>query len=356
MNARDALGARQRGQRVKKVLVTGATGFVGANVARALIAHGEDVRALVRETSDPRNLEGLPVERVRGDLRDGDAVRRAVAGCARVYHVAADYRLWARDPRELYESNVRGTVNVMEACLAEGVERVVYTSTVGTVGLAGLPAPCAEETPVAPGQFTSHYKRSKLEAERAALGYVARGLPLVVVNPSAPVGPWDAKPTPTGRILVDFMRGRMPAFVDTGLNVVHVRDVAEGHWLAAERGRVGERYILGNENLTLAEILAALAELSGRARPRVRLPYAVAWVAGAVSTAVADLITHRPPAVALEAVRMSHRRMFFDPGKAVRELGVPRTPVRDAFADALDWFAERGYFRGSTGPAAAMGR
>lgn len=332
---------------MRKVLVTGATGFVGANVARVLVQHGEEVRALVRETSDRRNLEGVPVEWAPGDLRDPDAVRRAVAGCSRVYHVAADYRLWARDPRELYDSNVRGTVNVMDACLAEGVERVVYTSTVGTVGLSALPAPCDEETPVAPGQFTSHYKRSKLEAERAALDYARRGLPVVVVNPSAPVGPWDAKPTPTGRILVDFVNGRLPAFVDTGLNVVHVRDVAEGHWLAAERGRVGERYILGNENLTLAEILAALAELAGRPRPRVRLPYAVAWAAGAVSTAVADWITHRPPGVALEAVRMSHRRMFFDPGKAVRELGLPRTPVREAFADGLRWFAERGYFSSS---------
>lgn len=328
---------------MKRVLVTGATGFIGANVARVLVEHGEDVRALVRERSDLRNIDGLPIERVRGDLRDSDSVRKAVAGCSRVYHVAADYRLWARDPREIYESNVRGTANVMEACLAQGVERVVYTSTVGTVGLSALPAPCDEETPLAPGQLTSHYKRSKLEAERVALGYVARGLPLVVVNPSAPVGPWDVKPTPTGRILVDFVTGRLPAFVDTGLNVVHVRDVAEGHWLAAEHGRVGERYILGNQNMTLAEILAALAELTGRPRPRVRLPYAVAWAAGAVSTAVADWITHRPPAIALEAVRMSHRRMFFDPRKAVNELGVPLTPVREAFADALRWFAERGY-------------
>jgi dihydroflavonol-4-reductase len=328
---------------VRKVLVTGATGFVGSNVARVLVERGEDVRVLVREGADPRNLEGLPVERSTGDLRDPAAVRRAVAGCARVFHVAADYRLWARDPRELYETNVGGTVHVMEACLAEGVERVVYTSTVGTVGLSALPAPCDETTPLAPGQLTSHYKRSKLEAERAALAFVDRGLPLVVVNPSAPVGPGDVKPTPTGRILVDFAHGRLPAFVDTGLNVVHVRDVAEGHRLAAERGRVGERYILGNENLTLAELLAELAELTGRPRPRVRLPYAAAWVAGAVSTAVADWVTHRPPGIPLEAVRMSRRRMFFDPAKAVRELGIPRTPVRQALEDGLRWFDQHGY-------------
>lgn len=327
---------------MRRVLVTGATGFVGSNVARLLLERGDEVRALVRPGAVLTNLEGLPVERAVGDLRDAAAVRRAVKGCARVYHVAADYRLWARDPRELYRTNVGGTVHVMEACLAEGVERVVYTSTVGTVGLSALPAPCDETTPLLPGQLTSHYKRSKLEAERAALGFVARGLPLVVVNPSAPVGPGDVKPTPTGRILVDFAHGRLPAFVDTGLNVVHVRDVAEGHWLAAERGRVGERYILGNRNMTLAEILAELARLTGRPRPRLRIPYAVAWVVGAASTAAADLLTHRPPAVPLEAVRMSRHRMFFDPGKAVRELGVPRTPVEQAFEDALRWFAERG--------------
>lgn len=326
-----------------KVLVTGATGFIGANLVRVLLAHGEEVRALVRSTSDRRSLTGLPLETAEGDLRDAAAVRRAVRGCARVYHVAADYRLWARDPAALHASNVDGTVNVLEACLAEGVERVVHTSTVGTIGLSALPGRCDEETPLAPGQVQGHYKRSKLEAERAALRYAARGLRVVVVNPTAPVGPWDAKPTPTGQILVDFARGRLPAYVDTGLNVVHVRDVAEGHWLAAERGRAGERYILGGRNLTLREILAELADLLGRSTPRLRLPWAVAWLAGAASTAVADRITHRPPAVPLEAVRMARHRMFVDAGKAVRELGLPQTPARTAFADALRWFAERGY-------------
>ncbi|HET9597739.1 MAG TPA: hopanoid-associated sugar epimerase [Anaeromyxobacteraceae bacterium] len=325
-----------------KVLVTGATGFVGANVARALLSRGEEVRVLARATSSLGNVEGLPVELARGDLRDADAVRRAVRGCRRVFHVAADYRFWARDPDELYRSNVDGTVHVMEACLAEGVERVVYTSTVGTIGLSALPRPCDEATPLAPGQVTSHYKRSKIEAERAALALVPRGLPLVVVNPSAPVGPWDAKPTPTGQIIVDFVRRKLPAVVDTGLNVVHVRDVAEGHLLAAERGRVGERYILGHRNMTLLEILRELSELTGLAAPRVRLPYAVAWAAGAVSTALSDWVTHRPPAVALEAVRMARRRMFFDAGKAVRELGLPQTPVREAFTDAMSWFEEKG--------------
>ena len=327
---------------MQKVLVTGASGFVGANVARLLVERGEDVRALVRPTSDRGNVDGLPVEIAVGDLRDADSVRAAVRGCRRVYHVAADYRFWARDPRELYRSNVDGTRNVMEACLAEGVERVVYTSTVGTIGLSALPRPCDEETPLLPGQLTSHYKRSKVEAEKAALAYVACGLPLVVVNPSAPIGAWDGKPTPTGQILVDFARGKLAGIVDTGLNIVHVRDVAEGHLLAAERGRVGERYILGNRNMTLAEIAAELSALTGRPAPRLKLPYAVAWAAGAVSTAVADLVTHRPPAIALEAVRMSRRRMFFDPAKAVRELGLPQTPVRKAFEDALAWFEAKG--------------
>jgi len=336
----------------RRSLVTGATGFVGANVARVLVERGEEVRVLVRAGAERRNIEGLPVEVVEGDLRDAAAVRRSVAGCRRVFHVAADYRLWARDPREIYETNVTGTVHVLEASLREGVERVVHTSTVGAVGLSALPRPCDEETPLAPGQLTSHYKRSKLQAEAAALAFVERGLPVVVVNPSAPVGPWDVKPTPTGRIVVDFANGRLPAFVDTGLNVVHVRDVAEGHWLAAERGRPGERYILGHRNMTLAEILAELARILGRPAPRVRLPYAVAWAAGAVSTAVANLVTHRPPAVPLEAVRMSRRRMFFDAGKAVRELGLPQTPVCRAFEDAVDWFGRRGYLAPSPGKEA----
>jgi len=332
---RSALGMR-------KVLVTGATGFIGANVARLLVERGEDVRVLVRPASDRGNVADLPVEVAVGDLRDAEAVRRAIEGCHRVFHVAADYRFWARDPRELYRSNVEGTTHVMEACLAAGVERVVHTSTVGTIGLASLPQPCDETTPLLEGQLTSHYKRSKLEAEQVALAYAARGLPVVVVNPSAPVGPWDAKPTPTGQIIVDFARGKLVAVVDTGLNVVHVRDVAEGHLLAAERGRVGERYILGHRNMTLAEILAELADITGRPAPRVRLPYAVAWTAGALSTAMANWVTHRPPAVALEAVRMARRRMFFDASKAVRELGLPQTPVRAAFEEAVTWFEARG--------------
>lgn len=338
-----------------RVLVTGATGFVGSNVARRLLERGEEVRVLARETSSLAAVAGLPVEVVRGDLRDPAAVRRAVRGCRRVFHVAADYRFWARRPAELYDSNVGGTRHVVEACLAEGVERLVHTSTVGTIGLAALPAPCDEATPLVPGQLASHYKRSKLEAERLALGAVSRGCPVVVVNPSAPVGPWDVKPTPTGQLVVDFLRRRLPAVVDTGLNVVHVRDVADGHLLAAERGRVGERYILGHQDMTLAEIVAMLAELTGLPAPRVRLPYPVAWAAGALSTAVATYLTRRPPAVALEAVRMARHRMFFDPGKAVRELGLPQTSVRAAFADAIAWFSEHGVVALRPGRGTAWG-
>lgn len=323
-----------------RVLVTGAGGFIGANLVRALLAHGDDVRALVRPGGDRRSLAELPLEVIEGDVRDAAAVRRAVAGCAVVYHLAAEYRLWARDPGALRASNVLGTTNVLEACLELGVERVVHTSTVGT--LAFPASGPADETAPAPARPEGDYKRSKLEAERVALSFAARGLPVVVVNPTAPVGAWDAKPTPTGKIVVDFARGRLPAFVETGLNVVHVRDVAEGHRLAAERGRPGERYILGHRDMTLREILAELADLLGRPAPRVRVPYAAAWLAGALSTAASSLVTRRPPAIPLAAVRMARRRMFADPAKAVRELGLPQTPVRTALEDALRWYAERG--------------
>lgn len=338
---------------MKRALVTGGTGFLGANVARALLERGRRVRLLVRESSDRGNVIGLDAETCIGDLRDAGAVDAAVAGCDEVYHVAAEYSLWSAEPSSLYESNVRGTANVMDACLAHDVERVVYTSTVGTIGLGSTggtggdaPATVAhdERSPFAEGQLCGHYKRSKLEAEITALAYVARGLPLVVVNPSAPIGPWDRKPTPTGKILVDFVLGRMPAYVDTALNIVHVRDVAAGHVLAAERGRIGERYILGHRNMSLAQILAALAALTGRPAPKVKLPYAVAYAAGAASTMIADHITRRPPAIALEAVRMARFDMSFSAAKAVQELGLPQTDVDHAFRDALDWFATHGYF------------
>jgi dihydroflavonol-4-reductase len=322
-------------------------------VARVLLDRGREVRLLVRESSDRRNILGIDAEICAGDLRDAAAVNAAVASCDEVYHVAAEYTFWAR-PHALHESNVRGTTNVMDACLEHEVERVVYTSTVGTIGLggeAGREIARDEESPLAEGQFCGEYKRSKLEAENAALAYVARGLPLVVVNPSAPIGPWDRKPTPTGKIVVDFVRGRMPAYVATGLNVVHVHDVAIGHVLAAERGRIGERYILGNRDMSLAEIFAMLGKLTGRAAPTFRIPYGIAYAAGLVSTLVADCVTRRPPAIPLDAVRMARFNMFFSPAKAIAELGLPQTPVERAFEAALDWFSMNGYLDSNGGRA-----
>jgi dihydroflavonol-4-reductase len=332
---------------MKRALVTGATGFLGASVARVLLERGRDVRLLVRTSSDRRNVDGLDAEICAGDLRDAAAVSAAVAGCDEVYHVAADYSFWSERPAAIYESNVQGTANVMDACLEHAVPRVVYTSTVGTIGLGGSDAPSAprdELSPLAEGQFSGHYKRSKREAETTALAYVPRGLPLVIVNPSAPIGPWDRKPTPTGKIIVDFVLGRLPAYLDTGLNVVHVRDVALGHVLAAERGRVGERYILGNRNMSLAEILTVLGDLTGKVAPTIKIPYPVAYVAGLASTMLADHVTRRPPGIALEAVKMAKFHMYFSAAKAVQELGLPQTPVERAFGDALDWFAAHGYF------------
>jgi len=329
-------------------MVTGASGFVGANVARALLERGNAVRVFVRPASDRGNLEGLDVEVVEGDLRDAESVAAAVRGCEEVYHVAAEYTFWSNAPKEMVRSNVDGTAHVMEACLRGAVRRIVYTSTVGTIGLApvegGDLGARDERTPLAEGQLAGHYKRSKFDAEKLVLDYAKRGLPVVVVNPSAPIGPWDRKPTPTGQILVDFMLGRMPAFVDTGLNIVHVRDVAAGHLLAAEKGRIGERYILGHENMTLAHILETLARLTGRRAPTMRIPYSVAYAAGWLSTTLSDLVTHRPPAIALESVKMAKRHMFFSSAKAIAELGLPQTPVERAFEDALDWFSHNRYF------------
>ncbi len=327
-----------------KALVTGATGFVGANLVRELLASGKAVRALVRPGGDRRNLDGLDVELAEGDLRDPDSLRAALQGVAVLYHVAADYRLWARDPRELYESNVEGTHNILEAAKAVGVERVVYTSTVGTLGIPKDGGPGTETTPVSLDQMVGHYKRSKFLAELIAERFARHGLDLVIVNPSAPVGPWDRKPTPTGKMIVDYLHGRMRASLDTGLNLVHIRDVARGHILAAQKGRSGEKYILGHQNLTLREIFAILEPLTGIPAPRHQIPYAVAWTAALISEGWACL-ARREPAVSLTAVRMAAKKMFFDPEKAVRELGLPQTPVEIALRDAAEWFRANSYAR-----------
>jgi dihydroflavonol-4-reductase len=327
---------------VADTLVTGGTGFVGTNVVRALLARGVSVRVLARPRSDRRALAGLRVELVEGDVCDPAAVRRAVAGVDTVFHVAAEYRLWTPDPAPLYRTNVEGTRVVLEAAAEAGARRIVYTSTVGALGLPADGSPGTEDTPVRLADMVGHYKRSKFLAEQVARELARRGAPVVIVNPSAPVGPWDVKPTPTGRLIVDFLHGRMFASLDTGLNLIHVRDVAEGHLLAADRGRVGERYILGHANLTLAEIFRLLSALTGLPAPRVRLPYALAWLAAAGMEVVARL-RGRPPRASLTEVRMARKRMFFSAAKAVRELGLPQTDLREALRDAVAWFVAHGY-------------
>jgi dihydroflavonol-4-reductase len=303
------------------------------------------VRCLVRSSSRLANLEGLPVEIVSGDVTDPASLSRAMAGARTVFHCAADYRLSARDPREIYAANVEGTRNVLAAASEIGAEKVVYTSSVGALGLNRDGRPGNEETPVEPRSLIGHYKKSKHQAERVAGEWAAKGLPVVIVNPSTPVGEMDIKPTPTGQMIVDFLNRRMPAYVETGLNLVDVRDVAEGHVLAAEKGRIGEKYILGNRDMTLKEILDALSRLTGIPSPALRLPHWVPLAAAAVDT-LASRLTGRQPRVPLEGVRMSRHTMFFDAGKAVRELGLPQTPVEEALGRAVAWFHENGYVRG----------
>lgn len=323
---------------MKLVLVTGASGFLGGHVARVLVEQGCRVRALARR---PESVTGADLEVVAGDLRDPASLERAVAGCESVFHVAADYRLWARDPRELYASNVDGTRHLLAAARRAGVERIVYTSTVGCIGFVdgGVGD---ESTPVRLEDMTGAYKRSKFLAEQEALRFARDGLPVVIVNPTAPVGSGDVKPTPTGQTIVDFLNGRMPAYVDTGLNVVDARECAYGHWLAYQKGRPGERYILGSENLTLRRMLETLADIAGRPAPRVRLPWVVALLAGAVSTAGARL-TGRPPRVPLDAVRMARKKMWVTHAKAARELGYAPSPARTGLANAVEWFRSHGY-------------
>jgi len=319
-------------------LVTGASGFLGWHVAARLLARGHHVKALVRPGS---RVQELDVETVRGDLRDPRSLESAIQGCTVVFHVAADYRLWAPNPSELYSSNVQGTRNLLEAARRAGVERFVYTSTVGCIGIpqGGLGD---ESTPVSLKDMTGHYKRSKFLAEQAALEFASTGFPVVIVNPTAPVGDHDFKPTPTGKIIVDFLNGALPAFVDTGLNVCDAGDTAEGHILALERGKPGERYILGGENLTLEQIFQLLESLSGVRAPRRRIPYWLAYLAGAASTAAAA-VTGRPPLAPLDGVRMARKKMFVSNQKAVRELGFAPGPAREALRRAVEWFRTNGY-------------
>jgi dihydroflavonol-4-reductase len=325
-----------------KALVTGATGFVGAAVARALERAGWQVRVLVRSGSDRSNLSPMAVEVAEGDLADPGSLEHALEGCTGLFHVAADYRLGARDPTQLYRTNVDGTRNILHAARTAGVARVVYTSSVATIGIPTDGSPGEERTPVDLSHMIGHYKRSKYLAEEVARDAArALGMSVVIVNPSTPIGPGDIRPTPTGQLVLDAASGRMPAYVDTGLNIVHVDDVAAGHLLAYERGKAGERYILGGEDMTLQTILAQIARLVGRTPPRVRLPYAAVLPVAYLAEAFAKL-SGRSGRVTLEGVRMSRKRMFFSSGKAVSELGYRWRPPTDAFEDALRWFRERG--------------
>ncbi|MGD0118307.1 MAG: hopanoid-associated sugar epimerase [Candidatus Binatus sp.] len=325
----------------KLALVTGGNGFVGCHVVRALIARGDRVRVLTRENADLSALDGLPVEKVRGDLRQFDSIASAVKGCNEVYHVAADYRLWLRDPAPMYASNVTGTQNILRAAASAGVSRIVYTSTVGALGIphGGVGR---EDTPSSLADMPGHYKRSKYMAEQAALEAARAGVPVVIVNPSTPIGALDFKPTPTGRIIVDFLNRRMPAYVDTGLNIVDVEDVASGHLLAAERGRIGEKYILGGENFTLKEFLQRLAAISGMPAPKVRIPYAFAFGYALGAEAFARTVSRRAPRASLTEVRMSRKRMFFDSSKARAELGYSAGPIDKAISAAIEFFKSRG--------------
>lgn len=327
--------------------VTGASGFIGGNLVHALAARGHRVRVLLRPGSDRRGLEGAPYEAIDGDVAEPKALEQAMRRCDWCFHVAASYHLWLPNYAPMYAANVAGTRNVLTAAAHAGCSRIVYTSTVGCIGLPrevdGRVTPTDEDTPVSGAQMSNHYKRSKWEGEQVALGLAAQGLPIVIVNPSAPVGPRDVKPTPTGQMIVDFLNRRMPAYLDTGLNWVHVRDVAEGHILAAERGRLGTRYILGNAdgNWTMKQALDVLAEITGLPAPRVQIPYAVALAAAHAGEFVARF-TRKPPRAPLAGVRMARYKMFFNPARAIRELGLPQTPPRKALEDAVEWFRAGG--------------
>jgi dihydroflavonol-4-reductase len=327
-----------------KALVTGATGFVGAAVARALLREQWQVRVLARRGSDRRNLKSLDVEVFEGDLTNLDSLRHATQGCDGLFHVAADYRLGARDPAELYRANVEGTRNVLSAAQRAGVQRIVYTSSVATIGIPADGTPGDEQSANSLQNMIGHYKRSKYLAEEVVREAAQGGISVVIVSPSTPVGPGDVKPTPTGQLVLDAAAGRMPAYVDTGLNIVHVDDVAAGHLLAYERGKAGERYILGGQDMSLREILEVIARLEGRSPPRVRLPYAVILPIAYLAEGFARL-SGRSGRITLEGVRMSRKKMFFSSAKAARELGYRWRPPLQAFEDAIRWFRDNGLLK-----------
>jgi dihydroflavonol-4-reductase len=326
-----------------KAFVTGATGFVGSHVARVLAEQGADLRLLVRSSSDLRNIQGLKAEQVVGDLRDPASLEKAMADCEVVFHVAADYRLWVRDPEQMYRSNVDGTRALLVAAQKLHVRRVVYTSSVATMGFTSNGHPADESSPVSLDNMIGHYKRSKFMAEEVALEAGRSGMDVVVVNPSTPVGERDIKPTPTGRIVVDFLKKKFPAYVDTGLNLVDVTECARGHVAALEKGRSGERYILGGENLTLKQILDKLAAITGLPSPKIRVPYVMALATGVVDEMITGRILGGEPRATIDAVRMGRKKMFVSCAKAERELGWKTVPVDDALRRATEWFQANGY-------------
>ncbi|MBV8051996.1 MAG: NAD-dependent epimerase/dehydratase family protein [Acidobacteriaceae bacterium] len=323
--------------------VTGATGFVGSHVARVLAEQGAQLRLLMRPSSDARNIEELRAERVIGDLRDPKSIEKGISGCEVVFHVAADYRLWVRDPEQMYRANVEGTRAILNAAKQNRVRRVVYTSSVATMGFTSNGHPADENSPVSLDNMIGPYKRSKFMAEQIALEAGRGGMEVVVVNPTTPIGERDIKPTPTGRIIVDFLKRKFPAYVDTGLNLVDVRQCADGHIAALERGRTGERYILGGENLTLKQILDKLSAMTGLPSPKVRVPYVVALATGVVDELVTGRMLGREPRATIDAVRMGRKKMFVNSAKAERELGWKPVPVDNALRRAVDWFRSNGY-------------
>lgn len=326
------------------IFLTGATGFLGSHIARVLTAQGANLRLLVRPTSNLRNLEGLKAETVMGELQDPASLDKAISGCDTIFHVAADYRLWLRDPAQMYRSNVDGTRAILEAARKNGVGRVVHTSSVATMGFTSNGHPADEDSPVSLADMIGHYKRSKFMSEQIALEAGRNGnLHVVVVNPTTPVGEQDVKPTPTGRIIVDFLKRKFPAYVETGLNLVDATECARGHVAALEKGRSGERYILGGENLTLKQILDKLADITGLPSPRVKLPYAFAFAAGAVDETITGRLLRREPRATIDTVRMGKKKMFASSAKAERELGWKIVPVEDALERAVKWFRTNGY-------------
>ncbi|MFA5976061.1 MAG: hopanoid-associated sugar epimerase [Elusimicrobiota bacterium] len=330
-----------------RALVTGGSGFIGSHVVRHLLAQKATVRCLIRPNSTRKNLDGLSVEYVIGDLRDPGSLKLAVRDCDWLFHVAADYRLWVRHPEEMDRVNIQGTRDLFEAAAEAKIQRIVFTSSVSAIGrplVDGHLGIGREELEPAPDQLVGPYKKSKFLSDQLARDFVSKGWPIVIVNPSTPIGSRDIKPTPTGKMIVDFLNRKMPGYVETGLNFVDVENVAAGHWLAAQKGRIGDRYILGNRNMTLKAFLDMLAKIAGLPAPRFRIPYAVAWMAGAVSTGLSYL-TNQEPAIPLNGVRMAHERMYYDASKAVRELGLPQTPIEEALQKAVSWFRQNGYVK-----------